>query len=234
MPRRILIVEDEAELASLVADYLAVEGIPSEVRADGLSGLEAALSGAYDLVILDLMLPRLDGFEFCRRLRASSDMPIIIVSARREDGDKIRGLGFGADDYVTKPFSPAELVARVKGQLARYDRLTGKAGGSADRWVADGGLEVNFEARRVRKAGAELALTAKEFEILSLFMRNPGRAFPKDEIYQKAWGDELYGDGTTVTVHIRRLREKIEDDPSRPERIETVWGIGYRWRAPLS
>jgi DNA-binding response OmpR family regulator len=228
MSKRILIIEDEQALAALLSDYLSVDGFAVEARADGPSGLQAALAGGFDLVLLDLMLPGLDGFEVCRALRAQDDVPVLILSARREDGDKIRGLGLGADDYIVKPFSPAELVARVKSHLARYERLTGRA--SADRWITDGGLEVNMEARRVRRNGAEVALTAKEFDLLILLIRNPDRAFTREEIHSRIWGDDLYVDPANIAVHVRRLREKIEDDPSQPRRIETVWGVGYRWK----
>ena len=229
MAKRILIIEDEKALASLLSDYLAVDGFSVETRIDGPSGLQAALTGAFDLVLLDLMLPGLDGFEVCRSLRERSDIPVLILSARREDGDKIRGLGLGADDYVVKPFSPSELVARVKSQLARYERLTGKA--RADRWITDGALEVNVEARRVRRNQEEVSLTAREFDLLLLFIRNPDRVFSRDEIYTRIWGDDFYVDPSNIAVHVRRLREKIEDDPSRPRRLETVWGVGYRWKA---
>ena len=229
MSKRILIVEDEKALSSLLSDYLSADGFSVESRADGTSGLQAALSGDFDLVLLDLMLPGMDGFEVCRALRAENDVPVLILSARREDGDKIRGLGLGADDYVVKPFSPAELVARVKSHLARYDRLTGRA--RADRWISDGSLEVNVEARRVKRNDTELSLTAKEFDLLLLFIRNPDRAFTRDEIYSRIWGDDLYVDPSNIAVHVRRLREKIEDDPSRPRHVETVWGVGYRWKS---
>ena len=228
MPKRILIIEDEKALASLLSDYLSADGLEVESRADGASGLEAALSGSFDLVLLDLMLPVMDGFEVCRRLRAERDVPVLILSARREDGDKIRGLGIGADDYVIKPFSPAELVARVKSHLSRYERLTGRA--RADRWISDGSLSVNVEARRVKRNDAEVMLTAKEFDLLLLFIRNPDRAFTRGEIYSRIWGDDLYVDPSNIAVHVRRLREKIEDDPSEPRHIETVWGVGYRWK----
>jgi len=226
--KRILIIEDEKALSALLSDYLSADGFAVEARADGPSGLQAALSGGFDLVLLDIMLPGMDGFEICRALRAQSNVPVLILSARREDGDKIRGLGLGADDYIVKPFSPAELVARVKSHLARYERLTGRA--TADRWIVDGGLEVNVEARRVRTNGAEVTLTAKEFDLLLLFIRNPDRAFTRDEIYSRIWGDDLYVDSSNIAVHVRRLREKIEDDPSQPQHIETVWGVGYRWK----
>ena len=231
MPKRILIVEDEPQLSQLIADYLAAGGFETESRADGRSGLAAALSGAFDLVLLDVMLPLIDGFEVCRAIRARRDLPVLMLTALREDSDKIRGLGLGADDYVTKPFSPAELVARVRSHLVRYDRLTGHEEGAPERWISDGRLAVNQASRRVRKDDDEVSLTAKEFELLLLFMRNPDRVFAKEEIYERLWGDEHYGDPSTVTVHIRRLREKIEDDPSAPRRIETVWGMGYRWSA---
>ena len=228
MPKRILIIEDEKALASLLSDYLSADGLEVETRADGASGLEAALSDSFDLVLLDLMLPIMDGYEVCSRLRAERDVPVLILSARREDGDKIRGLGLGADDYVVKPFSPAELVARVKSHLARYERLTGRA--RADRWISDGPLSVNIEARRVRRNDAEITLTAKEFDLLLLFIRSPDRAFTREEIYSRIWGDDLYVDPSNIAVHVRRLREKIEDDPSEPRHIETVWGVGYRWK----
>jgi DNA-binding response OmpR family regulator len=228
VPKRILIIEDEKALASLLSDYLSADGFTVEAQADGPAGLQAALTGSFDLVLLDLMLPGMDGFEVCRRLRQEADVPVLIVSARREDGDKIRGLGLGADDYVVKPFSPAELVARVKSHLARYDRLTGRA--RADRWISDGNLSVNIEARRVKKNEAEVSLTAKEFDLLLLFIRNPDRAFTRDEIYSRIWGDDLYVDPSNIAVHVRRLREKIEDDPSQPRHVETVWGVGYRWK----
>ncbi|HUW42312.1 MAG TPA: response regulator transcription factor [Rectinemataceae bacterium] len=233
MAKRILIVEDEEQLSSLVADYLHADGFEAEVRADGRSGLEAALAGGFDLVLLDVMLPLMDGFEVCRALRAESDIPVLMLTALREDGDKIRALGLGADDYVTKPFSPAELVARIRSHLARYDRLTGRGEGAAERWFRDGKIEVNQASRRVRRDGSEVALTAKEFELLLLFMRNADRVFAKDDIYERLWGEEHYGESSTVAVHIRRLREKIEDDPSEPRRIETVWGMGYRWKGGL-
>ncbi len=228
MSKRILIIEDEKALAALLSDYLSADGFTVEARADGPSGLQAALKGGFDLVLLDIMLPGMDGFEICRALRAENDVPVLILSARREDGDKIRGLGLGADDYIVKPFSPAELVARVKSHLARYERLTGRA--AADRWIADGGLEVNVEARRVRRNGVEVTLTAKEFDLLLLLIRNPDRAFTRDEIYSHVWGDDLFVDPSNIAVHVRRLREKIEDDPSEPQHIETVWGVGYRWK----
>ena len=230
MPKRILIIEDEKALASLLSDYLSADGLDVESRTDGASGLEAALSGPFDLVLLDLMLPVMDGFEVCRRLRAERDVPVLILSARREDGDKIRGLGLGADDYVVKPFSPAELVARVKSQLSRYERLTGRA--RADRWITDGALSVNVEARRVKRNDAEVTLTAKEFDLLLLFIRNPDRAFTREEIYSRIWGDDLYVDPSNIAVHVRRLREKIEDDPSEPRHVETVWGVGLPLEAP--
>jgi DNA-binding response OmpR family regulator len=227
---RILVVEDEPALASLIADYLAADGFSVETRHDGPSGLQAALVNPPDLVLLDVMLPGLDGFELCRRLRQESNLPVLMLSARREDGDKIRGLGLGADDYVTKPFSPAELVARVRSHLARYLRLTGSSQKPDGQWLIDGDLEFNPLLRLVKRDGHELAITAKEYELLALFIQNPDRVFTKDELYERVWGDEQFRDTGTVVVHVRRLREKIERRPSEPAHIETVWGMGYRWR----
>jgi DNA-binding response OmpR family regulator len=227
---RILVVEDEPALASLIADYLVADGFTVEIRLDGPTALAAALDSLPDLVLLDVMLPGLDGFELCRRLRQQTELPVLMLSARREDGDKIRGLGLGADDYITKPFSPAELVARVRSHLARYRRLTGNQEKPGGQWLIDGDLEFNPFLRQVKRDGLDLAVTAKEYELLALFIQNPDRVFTKDELYERVWGDERFRDTGTVVVHVRRLREKIERQPSEPLHIETVWGMGYRWR----
>jgi len=227
-PAQILLIEDDPDLADLVRDYLEAEGLTVETSADGKDGLERALSGKHDLVLLDLMLPRLGGFEILRSYRAQWDHPVIVVSARGEDVDKIRGLGLGADDYVAKPFSPAELVARVKAHLSRYRRLTGTEGHRpVSEWRA-GPLSWDTEKKQVRLADQILALTAKEQDLLVLLIQNPGRLFSKEELYKRIWGEATSGDISTVTVHIRRLREKIEVDPAEPQLIETVWGLGYR------
>jgi DNA-binding response OmpR family regulator len=226
----VLIVEDDPSLSALVCDYLAIAGFKADTAIDGNSGLEKALDGNFDLVILDIMLPGLDGFEICRRFRAVSDKPLIILSARREDIDKIRGLGLGADDYMTKPFSPGELVARVKAHVATYERLTGGKPGGMARSIEIRGLSLDPESRKVRVLGKAVDLTPKEFELLRLLMSNPDKVFSKEDIFDRIWGEDRYGDVSTVTVHVRKIREKIEMNPSEPGYLETVWGMGYRVR----
>jgi len=223
--RPLLLVEDDPALADLVRDYLEAEGFVVEHCSDGRQGLERALSGEHDLLLLDLMLPSLSGFDILRAYRARWPQPVLVVSARGEDVDKIRGLGLGADDYVAKPFSPAELVARVKAHLARYQRLTGVP--KAPEWRA-GPLSWDAEKKQVRLDGQLLTLTAKEQDLLVLFVQNPGRLYSKEELYQRVWGESTAGDIGTVTVHVRRLREKIEADPAQPRLLQTVWGLGYR------
>lgn len=225
--KKILIVEDDKSIAELERDYLEANGFECLIVSDGTTGLETALSGDWDLIILDLMLPGTDGFSICRTLRKETDIPILMVSARKEDIDKIRGLGLGADDYVTKPFSPGELTARVKAHLSRYERLRGKIPES--RSVQIRGLSLDPDSHKVSKDGREIILTGKEFDILHMLICNPDRVFPKEEIFNRVWKDN-YGDVSTVTVHMRKLREKIEEDPSKPDFIETVWGIGYRFK----
>ena len=222
---KILIIEDDPEIAALQRDYLQVAGFEAVIAGDGASGLEAARDA--DLVIADIMLPGMDGFEVLRRLRESSDIPVIMLSARSEDIDKIRGLGLGADDYMQKPFSPGELVARVKAHLARFERLTSK---SIRPKLAVRGLEVDREDRRVHVLGKQVNLTPKEFDILLFLMENPNRVYSKDDLFERIWGLEAMGDGDTVVVHVRRLREKIEPEPQNPRYVETVWGAGYRFR----
>lgn len=228
----ILLVEDDAALAELVQDYLEVEGFSVESCPDGTRGLQRALEGNHDLVLLDLMLPGTGGFEILKAYRKVRNQPVLVVSARGGDLDKIRGLGLGADDYVSKPFSPAELVARVKAHLARYRRLTGSHPGGTGRstLIQVGELVLDPERRHIRRNGTMLALTAKELDLLTLFLQNPGRLFSKEELYQRIWGADTQGDISTVTVHVRRIREKIELDPALPKVLETVWGLGYRLR----
>lgn len=222
--RSILVLEDDGAIADLERDYLEAAGFAVSIEADGDRGLAAALTGRHSLVLVDLMLPGLSGFEVCQRLRQARDLPVIVVSALSSDLDKVRALGLGADDFVTKPFSPAELTARVQAHLARYERLT-KAGPRAELWeVRD--LELNPTARRVRLRGREVPLTPREFDVLELFVTHPGRVFSKEEVFARVW-KEQYGDTTTVTVHVRRLREKLADSPD-PQFIRTVWGLGYR------
>ena len=229
---RILIVEDEESIAELERDYLELSGFSVEIAGDGDRGLELALEGSYDLMILDLMLPGTDGFEICRRVREEKDMPILLVSARRDEIDKIRGLGLGADDYITKPFSPSELVARAKAHLARYERLVGARAlpKPENEVIRVRGLRIDKTARRVWVNGEEKLLTATEFDLLAFLAGHPDRVFSTDELYREVWGMNPMGVTGTVTVHIKKVREKIEFDPAKPEYIETVWTKGYRFR----
>ena len=226
---KILLVEDEETIADLEKDYLELSGFEVEVANDGDSGLEKALQEEYDLLILDLMLPGVDGFEICRKVRDEKNTPIIMVSAKKDDIDKIRGLGLGADDYMTKPFSPSELVARVKAHLARYDRLIGSMA-EKNKVIEIRGLKIDTTARRVWVNGEERTFTTKEFDLLSFLAAHPNHVYSKDELFQKIWDMESVGDIATVTVHIKKIREKIEMDTSNPQYIETIWGVGYRFK----
>lgn len=226
---KILIVEDEAAIADLEKDYLELSGFEVEVANDGKTGLEKALSVDYDLVILDLMLPGVDGFEICRQVRAEKNTPIIMVSAKKDDIDKIRGLGLGADDYMTKPFSPSELVARVKAHMARYERLIGSAM-EENKVIAIRGIKIDTTARRVWVNGEEKTFTTKEFDLLTFLASHPNHVYTKDELFSEIWDMESIGDIATVTVHIKKIREKIEFDTSKPQYIETIWGVGYRFK----
>ena len=228
--KKILIIEDELNIAELERDYLEIEGFLVEIESAGNVGLSRCQDENYDLVILDLMLPGLDGFEICRRLRKTSTIPIIIVSAKTEDMDKIRGLGLGADDYMIKPFSPLEMVARVKAHIARHERLLGFRPNSDDE-IEIKGLAINKTSRRVLLNGHEVAFASKEFDLLVFLASNPNRVLTKEQIYVQIWEAEAFGDLTTVAVHIRKIREKIEIDPSNPQYLETVWGAGYRFTA---
>jgi DNA-binding response OmpR family regulator len=227
--KRVLIIEDEKSIAELERDYFEINGFSAEIENQGDRGIERVKSGNYDLVILDLMLPGADGFEVCRQIRIDKEIPILMVSARKEDIDKIRGLGLGADDYITKPFSPGELVARAKAHLARYERLTGRVNQKDE--IKIRGLQIDKTARRVMINGQEVIFTSKEYDLLVLLAGNPDRVFGKDELFERIWGIDALGDLATLTVHIRKIREKIEADPSNPQYIETIWGVGYRLRA---
>ncbi|HBP38713.1 MAG TPA: DNA-binding response regulator [Clostridiales bacterium] len=229
--QKILIIEDDPSIAELMRDYLEVAGYATDICLTGIKGLEAIRSSAYDLVLLDLMLPGIDGFDILRQTRSQTDAPILIVSARHEDIDKIKGLGLGADDYITKPFSPGELTARVKAHLAKVERLKSLYAAPEPRQIKVRGLEVQPDARRVFLNGKEIALAQKEFELLLYFVRHPNRVFSKDELLSSIWGVDAVSDSATVTVHIARIREKIESDPADMQYIETVWGTGYRFRA---
>ena len=226
---KILIVEDEAAIADLERDYLELSGFEVEVANDGQTGLDKALNEDYDLVILDLMLPGIDGFEICRKVRAEKNTPIIMVSAKKDDIDKIRGLGLGADDYMTKPFSPSELVARVKAHMARYERLIGSVM-EENKVIEIRGLKIDTTARRVWVNGEEKTFTTKEFDLLTFLASHPNHVYTKDELFSEIWDMESIGDIATVTVHIKKIREKIEFDTSKPQYIETIWGVGYRFK----
>ena len=224
---KILIVEDDEEIAMLERDYLEIEGFQTQVISDGGAAEEAALTGTYDLILLDLMLPGRSGYEVCRRIRDQVDVPILMVTARTESVDKIRGLGLGADDYIAKPFDPAELVARVKSHLSRYQRLTGGRG-EDDGAIQVGDLRILPQSWKVFKGNQEIKMPNREFALLKFLAENPNIVFSKERLFETIWGYDYVGDSATVTVHVGRIRDKIEDDPAHPKIIETVWGAGYR------
>ena len=228
---KILIIEDDQSVAELERDYLEINGgFQCDLYTDGTQGLQAALAGDYALVIVDVMLPGLSGFEICRRLREVKDTPVIIISALADDIDKVRGLGLGADDYMTKPFSPSELVARVKGHIQRYQRLVGSREKARPEMLKVRGLEIDRESRRVWVNGKETNMTSKEYDLLLFLAEHPDTVFSKDRLFDSVWGVDAYGDVSTVTVHIKHIRDKIELNPDRTQDIETVWGVGYRFR----
>ncbi len=226
---KILIIEDERSIAELEKDYLELSDFEVEIECDGEEGLNLALKKDYDLIILDLMLPSIDGFEICRQIREKKNIPILMVSAKREDIDKIRGLGQGADDYMTKPFSPSELVARVKAHLARYERLVG-SGAEVNSIVEIHGLRIDKTARRVYINNEEKNFTTKEFDLLTFLAEHPNHVYTKEELFKEIWDMESLGDIATVTVHIKKIREKLEVNTSKPQYIETIWGVGYRFK----
>ena len=229
---KILIIEDEGSIADLEKDYLERAGYKVLVENDGTVGLEKALHEDCDLVVLDLMLPGIDGFEICRKIREEKNIPILIVSARKEDIDKIQGLDLGADDYMTKPFSPSELVARVKAHLGRYERLvgTGRTPAEENEIVEVRGIRIDKTARRVWVNGEEKTFTNKEFDLLTFLAEHPNHVYSKAELFHEIWKMESVGDIATVTVHIKKIREKIEYNTSNPQYIETIWGVGYRFK----
>ena len=226
---KILIIEDEIAIAELEKDYLELSGFEVEVETDGMTGLARALAEDFDLYILDLMLPGTDGFEICKQIRSRKNTPILMVSAKKDDIDKIRGLGLGADDYVTKPFSPSELVARVKAHLARYERLIGSNMVEND-IIEIRGIKIDKTARRVWINGEEKQFTTKEFDLLTFLAENPNHVYTKEELFREIWDMESIGDIATVTVHIKKIREKVEMDTAKPQYIETIWGVGYRFK----
>ncbi|HBR04235.1 MAG TPA: DNA-binding response regulator [Lachnospiraceae bacterium] len=226
---KILVIEDDQAIAELEKDYLELSGFEVTIFEDGDAGQKAALSEDYSLVILDLMLPKVDGFEICKRIRQAKDIPVLMVSAKKDDIDKIRGLGMGADDYITKPFSPSELVARVKAHLARYERLLG-SNAKKNEVIEIRGLKIDKTARRVYLDGAEKLFTTKEFDLLTFLAENPNHVYTKEELFKEIWDMDSIGDIATVTVHIKKIREKIETNTSKPQYIETIWGVGYRFK----
>lgn len=226
---KILIIEDDPDIAAIEAQYLMVSDFEVEIIEDGIEGLQRAKSGNYDLLILDLMLPGMDGFTLCKELRAVSDIPVIMVTARHEDIDKIRGLGYGADDYVEKPFSPSVLVARVKANLTRYQMMTPNKNEENTKDLVFGKLRIDTGTHRLYKENIEIPLKNKEYELLLFLMCHPDQIFDREDLYEHVWGLESMGDNITVAVHINRLREKIEEDPQNPQYLQTVWGAGYRF-----
>ncbi|MDD2972361.1 MAG: response regulator transcription factor [Lachnospiraceae bacterium] len=226
---KILIIEDEEAIADLEKDYLEISDFEVQIENAGDTGLASALAGDFDLIILDLMLPGIDGFEVCKKIREAKDVPILMVTAKKDDIDKIRGLGLGADDYMTKPFSPSELVARVKAHMARYNRLVGSNAKKND-IVEIRGIRIDKTARRVYIDGEERNFTTKEFDLLTFLAENPNHVFTKEELFREIWDMDSIGDIATVTVHIKKIREKIEFDTAKPQYIETIWGVGYRFK----
>lgn len=224
--KKILVIEDDTDIAELEKDYLNLNGFEVDLESDGAKGLKQALTGSYDLVIVDLMLPSMNGYDIVKAIRAEMEIPLLIVSAKSEDIDKIRGLGSGADDYMTKPFSPAELVARVNTHISRYERFFGH--GAKDDKLLIKGLEIQLGSRRVLVNGKEVVLTTKEFDLLLFMAQNVNIVFSKEQLYDRIWGEDDLGDTATVAVHIQKIRKKIEKNPSEPVYIETVWGAGYR------
>ena len=227
--QKILIVDDDNNIAELIALYLTKECFETKIVNDGEEALKEFASFRPDLIILDLMLPGVDGFEICRNIREEKNIPVIMVSAKKDDIDKIRGLGLGADDYMTKPFSPSELVARVKAHLARYERLVG-SGIQENEIIEIRGIKIDKTARRVWVNGEEKQFTSKEFDLLAFLAQNPNHVFTKEELFSKIWDMESIGDIATVTVHIKKIREKIEFNTAKPQYIETIWGVGYRFK----
>ncbi|TWH56726.1 DNA-binding response OmpR family regulator [Desulfitobacterium sp. LBE] len=225
---KILIIEDDPEIALLEKDYLEINGFAAEVIGDGTQALAALQERGYDLILLDLMLPGQNGYDICRQISETIDVPILMVTARTESADKIRGLGLGADDYIAKPFDPAELVARVKSHLSRYDRLTGSVRRGQNGEISIGDLTILPKSWKAYKGKAEIKFPNREFALLLFLAENPNIVFSKEQLFEKIWGFDYVGDSATVTVHIGRLREKIEDNPQNPQIIETVWGAGYR------
>lgn len=228
---KVLIIEDDMGIYELERDYLEIEGYEVDIQTNGVDGLKAALDYEYDLIILDIMIPKKDGFSVCRDIRKEKEIPIIMVSAKREDIDKIRGLGLGADDYMIKPFSPAELVARVKSHIQRYNRIRNSLSLTVvlDAKITAGSLEILLDSHQVFLGGTEVNLTPREYDILVLLASSPNRVFTKEEVFESIWGIDSLGETSTIMVHINRLRAKIDKQFQNEEYIDTVWGVGYRF-----
>lgn len=228
--KRILIIEDDKAISELERDYLEINGFEAVISQNGMKGLEQALKEDFDLIVLDLMLPGVDGFEICKKIREKKDIPILMISARKDDIDKIRGLGLGADDYLTKPFSPNEMVARVKAHISRYEKLIGTGRRNKHAELVIRGLVINLDARRVELNGEEIFLTTKEYDLLLFLAQNPDHVFSKEALLERVWGMDYFGDSATITVHIGKIRDKIEKDKNSEQFIETIWGVGYRFK----
>ena len=231
--KRILIVEDDLAIAEIERDFLNIEEFEVVIATDGLEGYKKAKEEKFDLILLDLMLPNMNGYDICRNIRSEVDVPIIMVTAKGEDTDKVRGLGIGADDYISKPFSPTELVARVKANLAQYERLQNKNKGESGKRPEEinaGPISVNLSTHRVYVRGTEIEFKHKEYELLTFLISHPDMVFSKEHLYERIWGMDALGDLKTVAVHINRLREKVEKDPQNPVHLQTVWGAGYRFK----
>ena len=227
MSKKILIIEDDADIAAIEKDYLEVSGYDVEIADNGSDGMRAALNGNFDLIILDIMLPGMNGFDVCKNIRGKIDIPIMMLTARKSDIDKIKGLGFGADDYIEKPFSPSVLVARVKSRLAQYERLKGTADANK---IILGNITLESDTHRVFVDEKEIVLPNKEFQLLEFLMTNANIVFSRETLYDRIWGMNSFGNTATVPVHINRLREAVELDPAKPKHLITVWGVGYKFK----
>lgn len=228
---RILIIEDDNSIAELERDYLVANEFECDLAGDGELGMNMALENDYDLIIIDIMLPKRDGFSVCTEIRKVKDVPVIFLSARSEDIDKIRGFGLGADDYIAKPFSPAEMVARVKAHIARYNKLKSASELKKSRVLEVRNLKIDTDSRQVFVDGAEVIMTVKEYDLLLFLLENPNIVFNKEILFDRVWGMDAFGDTSTVTVHVQRVRDKIEKNSKSPQKfIETVWGAGYRFK----
>lgn len=228
--KKILIIEDDLNIQGIEKDYLEANSFNVSTAADGETGLKMALSGDFDLILLDIMLPKIDGLEVCRKIRAEKDIPILLVSAKKEDLDKIKGLGFGADDYIVKPFSPGELVARVIAHISRYNRLTAKEKKNTDdKDITIGALKLEKASRRAYINDTEIVLTNKEFDLIYFLAKSPDTVFTKEELFNEIWNYDSIGETSTITVHVNRIRDKIKEIDPNLDFIHTVWGRGYRF-----